>query len=192
MIPDVESTMQEAQPFRYYLRVRYGECDQQGVVFNARYGDYVDLACTEFLNTALGRSIVGGGVFEMQVVKLLIEWTAPALYDDALEISVALKSLGTTSFVLGFEMRKVGTRDEKHVGTRDEKHVGTRDEKPVGTRDVKSAGTSETIVTAETVNVHMDPKSWTKSPVPEAMRAKLTEGGRGQFVDHAGVFTHKA
>lgn len=31
-------------PFRYYLRVRYGECDAQKVVFNARYGDYVDLA----------------------------------------------------------------------------------------------------------------------------------------------------
>ncbi|MFP5307388.1 MAG: acyl-CoA thioesterase, partial [Gammaproteobacteria bacterium] len=24
--------------FRYYLRVRYGECDAQKVVFNARYG----------------------------------------------------------------------------------------------------------------------------------------------------------
>ena len=153
--------MQEAQTFRYYLRVRYGECDQQGVVFNARYGDYVDLACTEFLNTVLGRANVGGNVFEMQVVKLLIEWTAPARYDDALEISVMLKSLGTTSFALGFEMRKV------------------------------SNGAGETIVTAETVNVHMDPKSWTKSALPEAMRAKLTAGGRGQFVDHAGVFTGK-
>ena len=27
-------------PFRYYLRVRYQECDPQHVVFNARYGDY--------------------------------------------------------------------------------------------------------------------------------------------------------
>jgi acyl-CoA thioester hydrolase len=160
--------MQEAQSFRYYLRVRYGECDQQGVVFNARYGEYVDLACTEFLNTVLGRSTTGGGGFEMQVVKLLIEWTAPARYDDALEISVALKSLGTTSFALGFEMRKVGTRDETN-----------------------RFGTRETIVTAETVNVHMDPKSWTKSALPDAMRAKLTAGGRGQFVDHAGVFTSK-
>ena len=149
--------MQESRSFRYYLRVRYGECDQQGVVFNARYGDYVDLACTEFLNTVLGRSSVAGGGFEMQVVKLLIEWSAPARYDDALEISVALKTLGTTSFALGFEMRKVGI--------------------------------PATIVTAETVNVHMDPKTWTKSPVPETMRTKLTSGGRNLFVDHAGVFT---
>ena len=80
------------------VRVRYGECDQQGVVYNARYGDYVDLACTEFLNAALGRTSVAGGGFEFQVVKLLIEWSAPARYDDALEISVALKKLGATSF----------------------------------------------------------------------------------------------
>ena len=37
------------QPFRYYLRVRYQDCDAQHVVFNARYGDYIDLACFEFL-----------------------------------------------------------------------------------------------------------------------------------------------
>lgn len=34
--------------FRYYLRVRYDECDAQKVVFNARYGAYVDLAVGEF------------------------------------------------------------------------------------------------------------------------------------------------
>ena len=39
--------------FRYYLRVRYQECDAQKVVFNARYGDYIDQACIEFLRAAL-------------------------------------------------------------------------------------------------------------------------------------------
>jgi len=32
------------KPFTLYLRVRYGECDAQKVVFNARYADYVDVA----------------------------------------------------------------------------------------------------------------------------------------------------
>ena len=153
------TTTNEIQPFRYYLRVRYGECDQQGVVYNARYADYVDLACTEFLNAVLGRASVSGGGFEMQVVKLLIEWTASARNDDALEISVRLAKTGTTSFALGFEMRKVGS--------------------------------SNVIVTAETVNVHIEPKAWVKSPLPEAMRAKLSHAARGHFVDHAGVFTPK-
>lgn len=152
--------MSEIAPFRYYLNVRYGECDQQRVVYNARYGDYVDLACTEFLNMALGRAEMAAGNFEMQVVKLLIEWTASARYNDVLEISVALKKMGTTSFSLGFEMRK--------------------------------AGTAETIVTAETVNVHIDPKGWTKTPLTEAMRAQLIDGARGRFIDHAGYFTPKS
>ena len=41
------------QRFRYYLRVRYQDCDAQKVVFNARYGDYFDVACIEFLRAAL-------------------------------------------------------------------------------------------------------------------------------------------
>jgi acyl-CoA thioester hydrolase len=36
-------------PFLYYLRVRYGECDAQKLVFNARYADYVDIATGELL-----------------------------------------------------------------------------------------------------------------------------------------------
>lgn len=35
--------------FVHRLRVRYGECDAQKVVFNARYGDYMDVAVLEFM-----------------------------------------------------------------------------------------------------------------------------------------------
>jgi acyl-CoA thioester hydrolase len=48
------------KPFRYYLRVRYSECDSQKVVFNARYGEYVDLAVTEYVRAA-GLNL--GGMF---------------------------------------------------------------------------------------------------------------------------------
>ena len=33
--------------FRLRLRVRYNECDAQGIVFNARWVDYVDIAVGE-------------------------------------------------------------------------------------------------------------------------------------------------
>jgi hypothetical protein len=39
-------------PFRYYLRVRYIECDAQKVVFNSRYSEYVDVGINEFLRAA--------------------------------------------------------------------------------------------------------------------------------------------
>ena len=96
--------MTDVQPFRYFLRVRYGECDQQGVVYNARYGEYVDLACTEFLRAVLAPSDIFDGSFEIQVVKLLIEWTGPARFDDTLEIAVTTTNIGTTSFTLGFTL----------------------------------------------------------------------------------------
>ena len=61
------------QRFRYYLRVRYQECDAQQVVFNARYGDYIDLTCFEFLRAALQRPTdVYDGTFECQTVRQLV------------------------------------------------------------------------------------------------------------------------
>src|SRR3979490_1096372 len=42
------------EPFRYYLRVRYIECDAQKVVFNSRYGEYVDVSINEFLRAIGG------------------------------------------------------------------------------------------------------------------------------------------
>jgi len=93
--------------FRYYLRVRYQECDAQHVVFNARYADYIDLACAEFLRAALPtpRDLFDG-TFEIQTVRQVIEWTAPARFDDILEISVWASRIGTTSFSLCFELRR--------------------------------------------------------------------------------------
>ena len=97
------------QRFRYYLRVRYQECDPQQVVFNARYGDYFDLACFEFLRAALPRpQDAFDGTFEVQTVRQLTEWKAPARFDDVLEVSIWVSRLGTTSFTLSAEIRRAG------------------------------------------------------------------------------------
>lgn len=92
-------------PFRYYLRVRYGECDAQKVVFNARYGDYVDLATTEFLRALGYGEELFSGELDFQLVKQTIEWKAPARFDQVLEISVRAKHLGNSSFTLAAEFR---------------------------------------------------------------------------------------
>ena len=91
--------------FRYYLRVRYGECDAQKVVFNARYADYVDLAATEFLRAlGYGEELVSGDL-DYQLVKQTIQWKAPARFDQIVEIAVKAAHLGNTSFSLAFEFR---------------------------------------------------------------------------------------
>jgi acyl-CoA thioester hydrolase len=99
-------------PFRYYLRVRYQECDPQHVVFNARYGDYADLACFEFMRAALPRpQDAFDGTFEMQTVRQIVEWKAPARFDDVIEISIWASRLGTISLTLSCELRRAGEAD---------------------------------------------------------------------------------
>src|SRR3954465_11606507 len=91
--------------FRYYLRVRYGECDAQKVVFNARYAEYVDLATTEFLRALGYGEQLFSGELDFQLVKQTIEWKAPARFDQVLEISIAPTRLGTTSFTVRTDFR---------------------------------------------------------------------------------------
>jgi acyl-CoA thioester hydrolase len=98
-----------AEHFRYYLRVRYSECDAQKVVFNARYGEYVDLASTAFLRAIGLQELLVNGEFDYQVVKQITEWKAPARFDEVLELSVYASHLGNTSFALVTEFRLAGS-----------------------------------------------------------------------------------
>jgi acyl-CoA thioester hydrolase len=99
-------------PFRYFLRVRYQDCDAQHVVFNSRYSEYADITSFEFLRAALPRPTdIFDGTFECQTVRQVIEWKSPARSDNVLEISAWVSRIGTTSFVLNCEMRRAGETD---------------------------------------------------------------------------------
>ena len=97
-----------SQDFRYYLRVRYGECDAQKVVFNARYADYVDLAAMEFLRALGYGEALGNGELDYQLVKQTLEWKAPAHFDQVLELTVRASHIGSTSFTLRMDFRVAG------------------------------------------------------------------------------------
>jgi acyl-CoA thioester hydrolase len=104
-----------ANHFRYYLRIRYGECDAQKVVFNSRYAEYVDLATTEFLRAiGFGEAVIDGSL-DYQLVRQTIEWKSPARFDQVLELSVYAKQLGNTSFTLATEFRIAG--NERIIAT---------------------------------------------------------------------------
>lgn len=92
---------QEECPFQYLIRVRYAECDAQGVVFNARYGDYVDTAATEFYRALFGgyEQLLAQGL-DTQVVNYQISWQAPARFDQVLAIAVTTSHVGNSSFTL--------------------------------------------------------------------------------------------
>jgi len=95
-------------PFRYYLRVRYIECDAQKVVFNSRYGEYVDVGINEFLRATGVLSDFVAGDLDFQLVKQTAEWRAPARFDQVLELSISAPKLGTTSFTCFTEFRIAG------------------------------------------------------------------------------------
>jgi acyl-CoA thioester hydrolase len=90
-----------------FLRVRYGECDAQGVVFNARYADYADIAATEYLRALIGdyNELLKAG-FENQVVSFHIDWQASAKFDDVLSLKVSTCHVGNTSFAFEVECCK--------------------------------------------------------------------------------------
>jgi acyl-CoA thioester hydrolase len=100
-----------SNPFRYYLRVRYGECDAQRVVFNPRWADYVDIGCTEFFRALGFAEALANGALDYQVVKLTLEWKAPARIDQVLELSIYTTKLGNTSFTVVTEFRIAGLED---------------------------------------------------------------------------------
>ena len=102
--------------FRLRLRVRYGECDAQGIVFNARWGDYVDLATSEYTRALFGGIDAG---LDWRLVKQTIEWRAPARYDDVLDIQVRTLRVGTTSFALATEF----TRGDTELATAETVYV---------------------------------------------------------------------
>jgi acyl-CoA thioester hydrolase len=107
--------------FRYYLRVRYGECDAQKVVFNSRYSDYVDISTSEFLRALGFGEALADGSFDFQLVKQALEWKAPARFDQVLEISVYAKHLGNTSFTFATEFRIAG--NERMIATAETVYV---------------------------------------------------------------------
>ncbi len=93
--------------FTLLLRVRYGECDAQHVVFNARYGDYADIAMNEYLRALVGgydRLLEAG--MDTQVVRLTTDFSAPARFDQVLAITVEPSAIGNTSFTLTMQMHE--------------------------------------------------------------------------------------
>ena len=90
------------------LRVRYGECDAQGIVFNARWLEYVDVAVTEYTRVLFGSVDPAKTGVDWRLVKQTCEWKAPGRYDDVLDIRVRTIKIGTTSFVLATEFHRDG------------------------------------------------------------------------------------
>lgn len=98
---------------RQPLRVRWAEVDLQGVVFNGHYLTYCDVCVTEYWR-AIGMAYPGDFLAigsDLFVRKASLEYYAPAVYDDELEVCGRTTRLGTTSLTFAVEMFRSGQRD---------------------------------------------------------------------------------
>ena len=76
------------------LRVRWNECDGQGILFNVNYFLYYDIAVFEWCR-ALGYS--KDDAPEFVTVRAECDFKGSAVFDDELEIGVRCERLGTKS-----------------------------------------------------------------------------------------------
>src|SRR5436190_22694758 len=98
-----------AAPLAYRLRVRYGECDSQGVVFNAHFLAYFDIGIVELFRAAFGsyQAMVDRGV-DFVVAEAGLRYHRPAHFDDELTLEVAITRLGTTSLATSYRVLRDG------------------------------------------------------------------------------------
>jgi acyl-CoA thioester hydrolase len=108
-----------SEPFRHQLRVRYNECDPQGVVFNANYLTYFDLIMTELWRELGGyQAMVDAGV-DMVVAEARILYRSALRFDDEFEAQAEIARLGetsmTTEILLARDGEPVAEGELRHV-----------------------------------------------------------------------------
>jgi acyl-CoA thioester hydrolase len=131
------------EPFRHRLRVRWSECDLQGVVFYPQYLAYLDHTVTELWRDAVGpytQMIPEHGV-DMVVAEAGMRYRASARFDDELEVSAAVIRLGSTSVTTAFRIERLGD--------------------------------GELLTEGELRHVFVDPDSFGKREMPPAVRSGL-------------------
>jgi acyl-CoA thioester hydrolase len=98
-----------AEPFVHTLRVRYHECDAQGIVFNAHWLAYFDVTLTEWFRAMFGSygALVEAGS-DVVLAETTVRYRGPARFDDELAVAAEVERLGNTSMVVAFTARRAG------------------------------------------------------------------------------------
>ena len=97
--------------FRHPLRVRFHECDPQGIVFNANFLAYADIAVTELYREAFGswqEAMETGGI-DMVVAEANVRYFAPVRFDEEVDLVASVTRLGNTSTTTSITVERDGT-----------------------------------------------------------------------------------
>jgi len=130
--------------FKTPVRVRWMECDAQGIVYNGAYLGYLEIGQAEYYRN-LGFAIYiipQSGYFDFAVVKSTQEFKAPAKVDEIIELHVRVSNIGNTSLTLNLE--------------------------------IYLEGSDRLLTSIETVYVGYDAATESSRPVPDAIRQLVT------------------
>jgi acyl-CoA thioester hydrolase len=108
-----------AQALRHPIRVRYHECDPQGIVFNANYLAYFDMAITELWRPLGGYAEMVEGGTDVVVAEAVVRYRAPLRFDEEIELVVRGVRLGTTSITTELAVE----RDRRPAAEGEIRHV---------------------------------------------------------------------
>lgn len=124
--------------FAYKKRVRFAEIDAQAVLFNSRYLEYFDIGITEYWR-AVGMyeksAVTGEGAAEFHVAKATVEFKAPILLDEEVDICVRCTRVGTSSMAFAFELHGAGKDDLRATGEEVSVHVAETRGRPAPVPD---------------------------------------------------------
>ncbi|MBU17032.1 MAG: MFS transporter [Chloroflexi bacterium] len=130
--------------FMTTVRVRWMECDAQGIVYNGAYLGYLEIGQAEYYRN-LGFAIYiipQSGYFDFAVVKSTQEFKAPAKVDEIIELHVRVSKIGNTSLTLNLE--------------------------------IYPEGSARLLTSIETIYVGYDAATESSRPVPDAIRQLVT------------------
>lgn len=88
-------------------KIRYSDCDPQGIVFNGNYPRYWDDALTDwFEDSGYGGPDLGGTGVDVVAARLEMDFKASAALGDILETEIGVERFGNTSMSLAFTTRR--------------------------------------------------------------------------------------
>ncbi|MBK8295477.1 MAG: acyl-CoA thioesterase [Solirubrobacterales bacterium] len=98
------------------LRVRYNECDPLGVVFNANFMIYADLAVTELWREHLGgyEAMMEEGL-DLAVVEANLRYFKPLRFDEEFVAEVRVEKIGNKSMTTAWKLTRA--KDAVAAGT---------------------------------------------------------------------------
>ena len=92
--------------YHQQFRVRYGECDMQGVVFNAHYLAYCDDAVDTWVREVLPGEVYAGGdgaSFDFMTKVASVTWYRGLRFGELADLDCTVSRFGRTSFAITIE-----------------------------------------------------------------------------------------